>query len=1310
MPTHTPDTKATEPQITDTPNKDTQDTAQAKPKPKPPSLIRGLLTQLWRTFKFYTRLVIYIPLILLVLIALALGTPIGTKVAVTIASQLLPNVELDYQSGTLNNDLALTYAFWQMDGIKVELNDLQLRWTPRCFINKQLCVETLHASKVAVDIQTSQFASNSDKEPNTIDASDSAEITNDAATTDEYLRLPFDISLHDANLSKVTVTVNDMAYNAENLKASAIWNESGLEVEHISSLGLEVIIPLADKPDDASKDNLQAEQWAMAELPAVRMPFKLFIKELVSQDSLLQLGNRQDKFSHIAISGSYIDYHISLSQLLVNHTYGEVDLIGDIQLIDHYPMNIKAHADIDHISELAGFTQQILKLEINDDFSKLAVNANLSGKSILNLQGIIDLTKATMPFEAEVKESLLQWPLTKPLYLAEIKQLKAKGNIDDLQATVAGHFTSPYHPKLALASSLGYTDKALSFYQLSLISQAGNIQLSGDVSFNNTISWLAQVNVEDIRLQNIDWLNEYTPLKSKINGNFSTSGVATGKTWQAGISDAQLKGRMNGYPLTVSGQVHINQDLAVNAQNLNAEALGASLFINGRADEIWDIDAKLDVPDLSQWVTGARGSIHAKVDVTGNSKNPIVDIDASIEQASYSGGKLDITTLKAHYLPLNQHQYTAELNSENMYFKGYKLDSLKLTSQGNESSQKTAFKTAGDISISTDLNSQTDTNKQTVFAQFSTFNIDNVLGHWQLDDPIDITWDQLNNKGSIDAFCLTHPQNKLCLTNTVSLGNKGQADINFSGNPGQLLAPILSKNIQWDGEAALTSQIRWQPKSKPTATLNFTLLPGNIKLVRNVNNIVDIDYQQLILASTLDEKQFKTRISADSTGIASLDTQININVTPDRAIEGFLNINSLNLEPFGEFFPRLETLQGNLSSKIDLAGSLMTPELTGQLKLAQGAFALSSNPTLIEQTDLTLQLYGQQATIDGKWYMGEGLATTNGKLYWPDGKISGDINVKGEKLAVIQPPLAILDVSPDLNIQFDMQQIALKGAVSVPSGQIKIMQLSEGGVALSDDVVFNDSISELEVKTNPYAIVADINIDVGDNLTVDGMGLTGKLLGSLRLQQQAFKPPLLFGDIKVMNGNYKFMGQTLKINAGEVQFVGPVEVPNLNIEATKEIKEEDIIAGVRVTGTPASPVVSVFSNPSKEQAEVLSYILTGKGFNNTSNEQNNSLMMGAALSLGAQVDGGAINNIGSTARGVIEKFGFSNVQLNANDDGRVAISGFIGEDLMIKYGIGVFNPGYEMTVRYYLFSQLYLESVSGTISQSLDIYYSYDFD
>ena len=224
------------------------------------------------------------------------------------------------------------------------------------------------------------------------------------------------------------------------------------------------------------------------------------------------------------------------------------------------------------------------------------------------------------------------------------------------------------------------------------------------------------------------------------------------------------------------------------------------------------------------------------------------------------------------------------------------------------------------------------------------------------------------------------------------------------------------------------------------------------------------------------------------------------------------------------------------------------------------------------------------------------------------------------------------------------------------------------------------------------------------------MGLRGKLAGTLDLMKEALNPPLVYGDIRVVDGTYKFLGQTLVIKTGEVQFIGPLSVPNLNIEAIREIKDGDVVAGVKITGTPHKPIVTLFSSPEKEQAEILSYIIKGTGFRSDDAEENSSFMMGAALALGNQLDGGAINNLGNSATDLIEKIGFTNVQLDANDDGRVAISGFIGEDLMVKYGVGVFNPGYEITVRYYLLSQLYLESVSGTVEQSLDIYYNFDID
>lgn len=56
---------------------------------------------LWlKSLRWFTRTLLYIPLGLLVLLALLLGTAPGSHLAVFLASALVPDLELEYASGT----------------------------------------------------------------------------------------------------------------------------------------------------------------------------------------------------------------------------------------------------------------------------------------------------------------------------------------------------------------------------------------------------------------------------------------------------------------------------------------------------------------------------------------------------------------------------------------------------------------------------------------------------------------------------------------------------------------------------------------------------------------------------------------------------------------------------------------------------------------------------------------------------------------------------------------------------------------------------------------------------------------------------------------------------------------------------------------------------------------------------------------------------------------------------------------------------------------------------------------------------------
>ncbi|WP_394130072.1 translocation/assembly module TamB domain-containing protein [Shewanella maritima] len=1309
--------------------------------PTQPTRLITLLKKGLKGAKWTTRTLLYVPLILLVLSALLISTPFGTHVSVYLADKFVPDLSLDYHSGSLNKQLQLNHASWQMNGVAVEVDDLHLDWNPVCWLYKQLCVNQLNASRVFVAIYTDEFDEDVDSLPEKALDIESIELTDS-----DILRLPFDISLTQTSLNQINVIVDDMNYGADNITGSAIWNEPGLQVEYLTATGLFANIPLSDTDSATDKDadtevstaavskkietnsneskpsglktdkqttksaDNQFPDWAMANLPKAAMPFPLFVKSLNTTNNQLTLGQRTDKFEYIHIQGSYIGSQISLSKLDFAHDYGKVKLIGNIDLDDDYPMDISLHADVNHIDEVEGFVDQQIELTLKHGFSHLEVESSISGDLSLTLIGTINLANPSLPYKANIKNSRLYWPLTEPEYFADITELVSEGNLQQQHFELNTHFESPFQPRLSINSKGVHQEESLTFSKLEIDSTAGKIHANGSLNYQHGIEWQVQVQTWLLQLQQIPSLEQYQVLSSEINGELSSHGYYRDNQWQVAVDHADLDGELNGQQLNVVGQVSINEKLAINATDLQANMLGASLTLNGTTDNNWDLDAELSVPDLGMWLAGAEGKIYSVVDVTGNSQEPDIDLITLVENVSYQDIKIERLNLVGDYKPTREHRFNLHLDAVNSYIANLDFKDVELNANGDQLQQELSINSIGDFNLASQIDSQTNFEKQTIDAQINQLDVDHLLGLWRLDSTIIASWDNQTQQGKVQPFCLVHRQSQLCLNDNTDIGSSGQAQLSLKGQLGQILQPILPDNITIDSGISLLTDVMWQPQQKPIVDLELELESGHIQLLRKQQEALIFEYQTLLMNSQLDETQLKGELLFESDSIANINSQFAIDITPEKALSGKFNIGNMNLQSFGSFFPQFSTLQGDVSADLILGGYLNDPSATGKLLINHGAMALAANPTLIDELNLELILHGHQGQFDANWQMGDGKAISQGDLYWPQGKFAGNVKITGEKLAIIQPPLAILDVSPDITLVFDTNKLDITGEISVPSGEITIVQLPENGVPLSDDVVFDDSISAHQQTQNPYEVNSQLSINVGNNLNVDGMGLQGQLVGTLNLNDSAGQPPLLFGDIRVTNGSYKFMGQTLTIDKGELQFTGPIEVANLDIEATKEIKEEDLTAGVRVTGTTIQPEVTIFSNPVKEHAEVLSYILTGKGFTNADSDQSNAMMMSAAFSLGTQLGGGAINNIGNTAASLIERIGFSNVQLDANDDGRVAVSGYIGDDLMIKYGIGVFNPGYEMTVRYYLMSQLYLESVTGAISQSLDIYYSYDIE
>lgn len=1271
-----------------------------QPNPVTP-LTRGAV-RLRRTIKALVRSIVYVPLLLLLIIALMVSTPIGSKFGVWLADSFVPGLSVSYTSGTLNSELGLKDIQWQNDSTSVALKQLQLNWRPWCLLKGAVCVDAIKADGVAVSFTSA--------------AAESATATTEVVTPEPEesarFKLPVTIALSSANLSNIDVSINQTRYQATQIDLSAHWDNDGLVVERLvgNQLLLDPISPTAEQTPPS-------DEWPLATLPTISLPFPISVEMARLEQTQLKLGDTTENFPLLVLLADIDGSQIDIGQLTLVHDSGAISVKGQATLSEQYPLALEAQVSMTHLPMTDEPMVQDARLTINGNLADLNLKAELDGTQQAQLSAHSNLTNAKLPYRIDMSATQLQWPFNQPEYRAENLTLSSEGSLATQQAQLSGKLFSPFVEALEVNGALQHQQQRqqLTLENLDVTTSAGSIDINGSLDYANGVTWqlntqLSQLNLGAIHLVSSAADTEQLRLPdSDIAGQLATEGYYRDGHWQVKVSQVALKGTADQLPFALLGDVQADDSLAIHSNGLTLTALNSRLYVNGNAGDKWDINGSVTVPDLAQWLPNAFGNFSTTVNVSGAAEQPQINLNGKLLNAGWQSYKVAEVDLNGHYQPFNNHQFDVKLNTGEIELQQQLLGRLNAQLQGDLSEQRFKLALEGDNGVSLAGRNQYDAKQQQLQLTLNELSTHGKAGHWQLDAPLVVDWQQSTAQGKVSPFCISATDNQVCLKQAIDLANP-QIALSYAGKPATALAAFLPDGIQWQGEASMDANIKLPPNGKPTANVQLDLAPGVITFTQQTKNSETVRYQAGQISAILDEDWLHTKATFDAGELAKVNAAVDIATSPEHTLQGQVQLERFNLKFFEQVIPQFQTLEGLLTADLSLAGNLAQPQVSGEAKLQKGALVLSANPTKIDELAVTAQFDGQSMSLEGGWHMGKGTGNVTGDIAWPTGKPTGTIKVNGKELTVIQPPLAIVDVSPDLTINLG-DAIHVSGKVNIPSGSITIVPLPAGGVGVSQDVVFDDAQAQQAAQQTATPITADINVSIGNKLSIDGYGLKSLLTGTVNLKQSAGKPAQVYGNINLKDGTYKFMSQTLTISRGELQFIGPPQVPSLNIEAIREIKDEDLVAGVRITGNPLKPEVTLFSEPAREQAEVLSYILQGKGFDSTSD--NSSMMVGAAISLGSQFSGGgggAMSSISNTAASLVEMFGFNNVQLDTDNEGRVAISGYIGKDLMLKYGMGVFTPGYEVTVRYYLLSQLYLESVSSTISQSLDIYYSFDID
>lgn len=820
----------------------------------------------------------------------------------------------------------------------------------------------------------------------------------------------------------------------------------------------------------------------------------------------------------------------------------------------------------------------------------------------------------------------------------------------------------------------------------------------------------------DLNLKNIQPGLQWKEAEGYISGSLSTSGSLTEQGgWQVSLPKLDIDGILRGYPLNVEGQLEASdkngkgEDIQLTTQGLALSHGPNQLSAKGKIDKQILMDVEVNFPDFAKSVPDLAGKMQGKVALRGSLKEPDINLDLALNQINWQQqANVETITLKGDVTPLPAPKANLSLIANNITYDDIKVDSADLEVSGDEKLHQLTLDVVSDlVSTSLEIEGTFKQKPEMIWdGALRRLTLSSQQGPWSLQKSTAVKVNIDKQIANVQAHCWLQAKSSVCLTEDISVGNSGQAKLAINDFNFDQIKQFLPPETKLQGSVNAQAFAKWAPEKKPEVTLSVNMPKGQVEQALEQPIKVGWDsfsFKAALAKDKLDaEWLFDVKDNGDLSGKVSL-----LNVSSEKpTIDGKVALSTFHLDFLAPLIGEYSLFKANMNTDLALSGDVMHPKVNGQFLIDQMKLQGEVTPIDINSGQVVINFKGHQADLDA------GIITPDGKL-----EITGDADwrdlqdwrtrarVFAKELKVDMPPMVKIKVEPDMTIDVTPQLAKVEGNINLPWGRIVIEELPPSAVGVSSDtVILNKDLQPVdEVTAMPFNVETDINIKIGDDFQLAAFGLKGGLKGSLNVTQKD-KGPFIVGEVNIVDGSYRSFGQDLVIEEGKILMNGPADQPYVSIKAIRnpDNTQDDVIAGVRVTGPASDPSVEIFSEPAMPQANALSYLLRGQDIDG---ESGGNAMTTTLIGLSLAKSGRVVGEIG-------EAFGVQDLQLDtagSGDDSQVTVSGYILPGLQVKYGVGIFNSLGEFTVRYRLMQDLYLEAVSG-VDSAVDLLYQFEFD
>ena len=762
------------------------------------------------------------------------------------------------------------------------------------------------------------------------------------------------------------------------------------------------------------------------------------------------------------------------------------------------------------------------------------------------------------------------------------------------------------------------------------------------------------------------------PLSPDFPGRISSDFVAEGRLdpLQVAVDIRHLEGVVRDKPLNGEGRLQY-VDGNLNAEHLQIRSGESRLSADGSVTSASGLDFTVNVVALEAFQADVAGSLQANGNVSMVGDFPSVRLDLQAKDIHWGEYAVQELTVESGELQ-GDLPVSLDVSGNGLSMGAREIERFSAHLGAGEDRQRLVIGlSAGDREAGLDLDGRLDDWRrplESVWAgqlRSAGFKAGDVS--FALAEPADVRL--AGNLVSLKGACLAgSADSRVCLDATWEAGTRLDASAQMTALPVNLVGLLYETDLEFTQTLSGSLSIGEDAGGTLSGTGQIDISPGRIQS-RAESQLATRTGPGVLHFDLAEGKLLAGRLTLPFSDSAEIDARVevaDISMRGGSRIDGRLLVNLNDVAVLASIVPMITDARGSLDVDLAVAGTVGKPLVGGNAALTNGAFRYEPLGLHLTEIDLESVIHeNNRIELTSTFRAGEG----TGELRSSATSINGlrdrlELSLIGQNLTVIDLPDINVVADTDLGIGVRRETLTINGNILIPRARLSPVNLTSPRISESKDVVIvarrDDQVVPGSEKKAPFELAGAVALVLGKDVVVDLDVAEARLSGTSVFRWNGPPVPVAHGQYNVA-GRFEAYGQLLEITEGLIQFPGiPASNPNLRIRAEREIFGNPQIrsAGVLITGTANDPVVEVYTTPRTTQQRAVTLLVTGSDFN--------------------------------YEQGV----------------GAVDVGTYIAPKLFISYGIGLFDRGNVISVRYDLGKGFGIKATSGKNADGVDLSYT----